>query len=200
MSSLVDEARVLRFFAIPGVVRRSTWLYRSGKRGDFYVDFDVLVADPYRAEVIAQHYIDKISAFIADHPVHFLGFLEKGRGGTVGAVAMAVRLCVAVSLPMVLIRPKKDIASERVKIPRYEKDEGLDLVGRHVLIVTDHCTTGEEVVEAAREVRYNGGEVAGAIAFTVNMGRLDRDLLRREKVILEHIRTTEEAQKAAALR
>jgi len=199
MSSLVDEARVLRFFAIPGVVRRSTWLYRSGKRGDFYVDFDVLVADPYRAEVIAQRYIDKISAFLGDHPVDFLGFLEKGRGGTVGAVAMAVRLCVALSLPMVLIRPKKDIASERVKTPRYEQDEGLDLVGRRILIVTDHCTTGEEVVEAAQNVRYNGGEVTGAIAFTANTARLDRDLLKRERVILEYIYPAEKAHEAAAL-
>jgi orotate phosphoribosyltransferase len=199
MSSLVDEARVLRFFSIPGVVKRSSWLYRTGKRGDLYVDFDLLVADPYRAEVVAQHYTDKIGAFLEKHPAHFLGFLEKARGGTVGAVTMAVRLCVTLSLPMVVIRPRKDIASERVKIPRGEHDESLDLMGRHVLIVTDHCTTGEEIVEAAHEIRYNGGEVAGAVAFTVNVPQLDRDLLEREKIILEYILPTQKAQEAAAL-
>jgi orotate phosphoribosyltransferase len=185
MATLDEEA--LGFYAIPGMVKHSNWLRRSGRPSEFYLDFDVLVADPYRAETVAELYVEKITAFLRQNgPVHFLGFLEKARGGTVGAIVMAVRLSGALQLPMILIRPRKDIPSERVKLPRDERGQGLDLAGRRVLIVTDHCSTGEEAVEAAREVVYSGGEVAEVLAYTAAED-VDRALLEREQVAFDFI-------------
>jgi len=139
----------------------------------YFVDFDVLINDPYRCEQIVRLYVLKIREINSKRPIDLLGFIEKYSGGTIGAIRIAGAISIFTRIPNVPIRLTKEIRFERVKIPPViGKPTKGRFSGAKIVVVTDHVTTGGEVLNAIDAVRYNGGEVTDVIAFTARTDKV----------------------------
>jgi len=152
------------YFGIPGVVKQSEHYLRSGGRGSKYVDFDVIISDPVRCGQVTRLFAAQIEEVMSNKAIDFLGFLDKGGEGTVGAIALAGALEMLVSLPSVYVRPWKDVRMERIKASRDKEIYSLsDASG---ILVTDHCTTGGEALRAVRLLREAGAHMEDVVAYS----------------------------------
>ncbi|MCK4404051.1 MAG: hypothetical protein KAW02_03075 [candidate division Zixibacteria bacterium] len=155
------------YFTLEGVVKRSTHRYRSGREAPWYVDFDNIANDPVRCRVTTQLYADRIEEITKQRNIDFLGFIDKSEGGTVGTIRLAGAISILTDTPNVAIRPGKDISHERLKIPLQKGRIGENRACQATcIILTDHCTTGSEVLEAVRAAESNGVKVTDIIAYT----------------------------------
>jgi orotate phosphoribosyltransferase len=168
--SILERTRV--FFKLEGVFNRSVHWWRRGRKEAFYFDFDSIVYEPAKcADVVALllSYIREFQGSAIDEPpVSYLAFIEKRDGGTIGALSLAAALSLESGIPFCVVRPGKFVVSERVKTPFIRGvAPNHRLNDERCLIITDHCTTGGEVIEAAKCLRAVGAAVAGALAYTV---------------------------------
>ncbi len=159
--------RVLWGFRAPGAYTSSTHLLSSGDEADFYVDFDLLVRDPARADEVVRLYAEGIAEVQYLDPIHMLGFIEK-EGNTVGAVSAALALSILTQLPHIVIRLRKQAMSERLKLKSGSGLEaGQRLNGRNVALICDHATRGTELASAVDSVHFFGGKVTRILFFSV---------------------------------
>jgi orotate phosphoribosyltransferase len=166
------------YFAVKGVVKRSFHLYRRGLGGPYYADFDIIINDPERCEQVVAEFSNRIASVARRRKVDWLAFIEKSAGGTVGAVRLSGALSIATKVPNMIIRMTKELKTERLKVgaPPFKLHR---LNGENTVLITDHCTTGAEILEAADTVRYNGGNVSDALAYsyrpdTINLAGLEQ--------------------------
>lgn len=162
------RSEIRESFKVQGVIKKSIRLFRMGLSEPYYVDFDVLINDPYTCEQIVRLYATKIMEITRERSIDLLGFIEKYSGGTIGAIRIAGAISIYTRIPNVPIRLTKEIRFERVKIPPIiGKPRKGRLSGTKVVIITDHSTTGGEVLNAIDAIEYNGGNVTDVIAFSV---------------------------------
>lgn len=167
--------RVLWGFRAPGAYRSSTYWLSSGDESKFYVDFDVIVRDPARADEVVRLFAERIAAVQDADPIHMVGFLEK-QGNTVGALSMALALSIVTQLPHIVVRLGKQSMSERVKLKATSGVEiGRRLEGRNVALVSDHATHGTELKLAVETVEFFGGKVTRIFLFSVRPDKFDWD-------------------------
>lgn len=161
------HAEVREAFRFPGVVKQSTHVFRRGGQKPYYVDFDELIHDPYIAEQIVQLFSVKIMEISNQRQIDLLGFINKYSKGTIGALSIAGAISIFTRIPRINIRLNKNAVSERVKAhPEVGKSKREALGGAKVLVVTDHVTGGNELLNAIDSVEYIGGTVTDAMAFT----------------------------------
>ncbi len=173
------------FFLTPGVIKASSHSLRRGKKDDYYFDLDYLLNEPYQAEMVLDIYGSMINAIKEENPVDFLAFIEKASGGTVGAIRLAVALSIKTRLPNLSVRLRKEISFEKIKA-RFP-DEGLKgLKGLRAIIVSDHCTTGNEVLPAAKALKDHGAVVDHAVAYTIRPDELERGKFPDSKINLSY--------------
>lgn len=172
-----------KYFSSPGVVKTSEHMLKRGW-GEYYVDFDNATFDPTAAEDITYKYANELRKILTKKPIHYLGFIEKHEG-TAGAIKISVAVSILTGVPNILIRPYKDIEFERIKIPpKTTKTRGKQLEGSKIVLITDHCTTGTEVLECANIVKENGGKVTDVITYT-SRPKIKENLEKFEKEGIE---------------
>jgi orotate phosphoribosyltransferase len=165
INDIFERAR--NYFRLEGVVKMSTHLYRSGLGAPWYVDFDNIANDPVRCREATLLYAHTIEEIMRLRNVDFLGFIDKSEGGTVGTIRLAGAISILTDIPSVAIRPGKDISHERLKIPLQKGRIGENRACQATcIILTDHCTTGSEVIESIRAAESNGVKVTDIIAYT----------------------------------
>jgi len=182
------RTEVREAFKVPGVIKKSIRLFRMGLSEPYYVDFDVLINDPYICEQIVRLYAIKIMEISRERPIELLGFIEKYSGGTIGAIRIAGAISIYTRIPNVPIRLTKEIGFERVKIPPIiGKPRKGRLSGIKVAIITDHSTTGGEVLNAIDAVEYNGGNVTDVIAFSVRTDAIKLEDFNKKGVVFHSL-------------
>ncbi len=165
---LLQRARA--YFGLPGVIKKSKHTYKSGGEGPFYFDFDYIINEPSRCEEIAAIFASKIqSDILSKKQVDFLGFIEKyDNQGTTGAIRLSGLISSYTRIPNVVLSLSKEISTERVKVPR---EKGVPsnqrLTGSLCTIVTDHATTGLELLDAIDAVEGSGARVTDLIAYSI---------------------------------
>jgi orotate phosphoribosyltransferase len=175
-------------FRTPGAFRTSRHASRMGLKRPFYMDFDHLVHDPVQCEEIVRLIAERIQEIHSSHPVHAVGFIEKAEGGTTGALTIAGAVSIFTRLPNLVVRLWKDIPSERIKLPPVRGQRSSErLAGMNVVVVTDHSTTGDEVLRAARAVEYFGAKVEDVIIYTSIESERKKDAFGRMNVHLVHL-------------
>ncbi len=168
------HAEVRETFRLPGVVKQSTHLCRRGDEKPYYIDFDALIHDPYLTEQIVRLFSVKIMEISNQRQIDILGFINKYSGGTVGAISIAGALSIFTRIPRITIRLNKNALSERIKAhPIVGKPKKETLSGANVLVVTDHVTGGNELLNAIDSVGYAGGTVTDAVAFTTRINEIN---------------------------
>ena len=165
MALIYERAR--KYFRKQGVIKRSHHFFRVGFEEPYYMDFDAIVNDPNQCEDVTLLYRDKIWDIARQRHIDFLAPIEKSSGGTIGIIRLAGAISILTGIPNVPIRLTKEIKSEKVKIPPIEGEpiKGR-LHGSNVVILTDHCTTGDEVLNAADAIEYSGGSVTDVISYS----------------------------------
>ncbi len=176
--------RAKKYFKAEGVVKRSMHGLRRGGKSPHYSDFDSAVNDPHRCEVIANIYADKIQKITRERKIDLLSPIEKDKSGTTGVIRLVGVISILTGLPNVPVRLGKELRFERLKIPR---DEGKPWKGRlnqpNVVILTDHCTGGDEVLKAVDAIEYNGGIVTDVIACTYVPDEFNWDAFEKRGII-----------------
>lgn len=170
------------FFLRPGVFQASSHALRLGSKADYYFDIDYLLNDPYQCEIILGIYSQLITQINQNESVDFLAFLEKSSGGTVGAIRLASAISIKTNIPNIVVRPGKEIAFDKVKVPFAESGLG----ERRAVIVSDHCTSGREVLITAEILRKNKAIVQDAVIYTIRPDRFERDRYREALVNLHY--------------
>ncbi|MGA2625483.1 MAG: hypothetical protein ABSF63_00290 [Candidatus Bathyarchaeia archaeon] len=183
-SNLREEVR--GYFEAPGVIKRSLHLYRAGLEGPYYVDFDAMANDPLKCRHLVSLYAREIEKVSLARPMDYLGFIEKGSGGTIGALRLAAAISIATGIPNIPIRLTKEIRTETVKVGEAPFKKGR-LTDRNIAIVTDHCTTGREILAAVDSVLYNGGSVTDVLAFSYVPDRLHVEDFQARNIVFHSI-------------
>lgn len=166
----------LDHFTTPGAFRRSTHASRMGLKRPWYMDFDHVVHDPIQCEEIVRLIAERIEEIQSVHPVHAVAFLEKADGGTTGALTIAGAVSIFSRLPNLVVRLWKRIPSERIKLPPVRGQSTSErLAEMSVVIVTDHCTSGDELLRAAKAVEHFGAKVEDVIIYTTIEGKLNEE-------------------------
>ncbi len=120
-------------------------------------DFDYMASDSIDAENIVDKYAEEIEKIRTRRAIDYLGFVER-KCGRIGALSGSCAISIVTEIPNILIRPYKDIMFERVKLsPQKNRTRGRQLFNSNVALITDHCTTGREMLQCADIVKKNGG-------------------------------------------
>lgn len=170
------------FFLKPGVLKASDHGLRSGLKSDYFFDLDYLLNDPHQGGIILDIYSQLIEDIKKENSIDFLAFLEKASGGPVGAIRLSVGLSIRTNLPNLTVRLGKGIFFERIKSHYFESG----LQGLRAIIVSDHCTTGREVIVAANIMRDNKIMVNHAVVYTIRPDEIEKDNLIENKIDLRY--------------
>ena len=161
--------RAREFFLEEGAIKQSDHCLRTGSKADYYFDIDYLLNDPYKCRMISSIYVNIISNIAAHKKIDLLAFIEKASGGTIGALRLAATISMATMIPNIVVRPNKSILFEKIKVPFLSRGE----IGVHkglknfnTIIVTDHCSTGYEVVDVKKILASKHAEVSDAVCYT----------------------------------
>jgi orotate phosphoribosyltransferase len=166
--------RTLTYFKAPGAIKSSLHLFKSGKSDPYFFDIDYLINDSVSCEAAVLLFVHLIQNVARQHRVDFLAFIEKPTGGqkpsggSVGAIRLAAAISIYSGIPNVTVRIAKHLASEKVKL-QYDLNKPQDeqLAGANVIVVTDHCSKGRELISAIEAIEENGGRVTDAVAYTI---------------------------------
>jgi len=166
--------QTLTYFNAPGAIKSSLHFFKSGKPEDYFFDVDYLFNDPVSCEATVRLYVHLIQNVARRRRVDFLAFIEKPTGGqkpsggSVGAIRLAAAISIYSGIPNVTVRLAKHLASEKVKLPyNFNIPQAEQLAGANVIVVTDHCSKGRELIGSIEAIEKNGGRVTDAVAYSI---------------------------------
>lgn len=177
------KERFQEYFTIPGVIKRSKHALKEGLIDKYYFDFDDVVCEPSRCEEVIDRYLLEIKK-VEGEP-DFLAFLEKREGsGTVGAITLAGAISIETGVPFVLIRLGKELQLERVKFPIGvgEKKVG-QFANLNGILISDHCTTGTELLKAIDAIKHIGGSISDVIVYSYRNDQLKLEEFEKATVV-----------------
>lgn len=181
--------RAKKYFQTPGVVKSSYRLFRVGLGDRYYVDFDMIINDLLQCKDIVFLYKSVIEGILKERSIDFLGFIEKSSGGTIGAIRLAGAISLSTRIPNIPIRLGKELPFEKVKIPQREgkspKEKKIEDL--NVTLVIDHCTTGDEALQAIDIIEKNGGKVTDVVAYSVRTDKLRWNRFKQKKVMFHYL-------------
>lgn len=167
------NAARLRAFLIPGAV---TIIPEAGQRHNYHIDIDPILNDPAECKRVVRWYVDAIASFRAERTPakapNMLAVVEKDKyaNDTVGVLRLAAAISIGTSIPHIVVRVGRESLAERIKFKTAHQPElplSARLQGSNVAIVTDHCTSGSEVLSVVDTVEQSGGTVTSLFAYTI---------------------------------
>jgi orotate phosphoribosyltransferase len=132
---------------------------RSGRKSHYYLDKYLFSTQP---DILAE--LGRLFADRVEQPINKLA------GAELGGIPLVTAASLTSGLPCVFIRnQKKDYGTAKLL-------EGKLGEADHVMIVEDVCTTGGQVLEAAKVVQGTGAQVVKIV------GTIDREEGAREQI------------------
>jgi orotate phosphoribosyltransferase len=152
--------------------RRGRFVLRSGEVSDHYFDKYRFESDPLLLAAVAAHL-----APLVDDQVEALAGLE------MGGIPIATALARATGLPSAFVRKKaKEYGTRQLA-------EGVDVAGKHLLIVEDVVSSGGQVAQSAAALRDAGARVESALCVIDRTGgdhtRLDEAQVQLVSLFVE---------------
>lgn len=136
------------------------FILSSGKKSNFYFNMKPTMMDPEGSYLIAKLIIDRIKTMKTK--VEYVGGLEMGAVPIVSAISpVSYQLDSCEPVKAFFVRKKAKQYGTKSQIEGLAKNETLE--GKNVVIVDDVTTTGNSMLEAARVVEKEGGNVVEVI-------------------------------------
>lgn len=150
---------------------RGTFTLRSGRTSHYYLDKYLFSTQP---DLLA--HLGRMFAERATNGVNKLA------GAELGGIPLVTAASLASGLPCIFIRnQKKEYGTNRQLEGKLEK-------GDKVLLVEDVCTSGGQVLEAAKVIEAHGAEVAKIVA-TIDREEGARQTLEQAGYVFESLFT-----------
>lgn len=184
------QRRIDRYRRAPGYASSSFHLLLHAEQGrDTFYDLDNLLSTPDAVQDVANQYRSVIERHREETRPSYLAFLEKPFG-PVGTIVLAGHISIETGLPYILIRPRKEIVAEQVKLPSVT-DTPASLEGALGVLLVDHATMGDEIIQCVEIVKQRGGRIGLAVAFSAYTDDVEAhagEYLRANGVKFEAIR------------
>lgn len=185
---LESRRRLAAAFQDKGIVRQSKHRLRGGDEATSYFDFDIATNDTVRCADIVNSIVGKLLEIQMRRKIDFLAFVEKMGRATVGAIRLSGAISINVGIPSFIIRLGKELDFEKIKLygnkgtPAAKK-----LTGLRIVLITDHITTGAEILQTIKVVENAGGVLSDVICYTLKPNSADSTIkLLLEKNIIIH--------------
>lgn len=176
------------FFMKEGSIKSSIRGFKSGLFDNYYIDFDIITSDSSQAKNVVEQLANKIDDIKTEQRIDYLGFLEKRIKGTVGALQASLAISIITGLPHIIIRLSKELYFDRIKVPNQSNlNRKSQLSGLNIVLITDHITTGNEIIKSVDTIRKNGGIVSDIITFTIRPDKLDYKKFEERELKLHSI-------------
>lgn len=163
-----SRQRLSSIFSDPSIVRQSKHRLRGGEEATFFVDFDIATNDPQICAGIVQNYSAKLLEITLKRNIDFIAFIEKMGRATVGAIRVAGAISIDTGIPSFIIRIGKELPFEKIKL--YGK-RGLPakhkLTDLKIALITDHMTSGAEILQAIKIIEDAKGNVSDVLVHTL---------------------------------
>jgi len=176
-------------FQKPEVRKESGHLWRVGLKEKIYYDFDQIIYSPKKCEWVVGLFTEKVRDIVAHgKEVDFLAFIQKDTGGTTGALKLEGAISIATGIPSTTIRLDREGKAGRIKFPWGEGEEKKGIISNaKAILITDHCSSGKEILRAIKTLAYYGAKVEDIIAFTTNTEKIKENIdIFKEKGITIH--------------
>lgn len=148
------------------------YVYTTGMKSPVYLDNRLVLSYPDIRKTIIAEYIKVIKETIGRKNIDYIS------ATATAAIPQGAWVAHMLNLPMVYVRPTTKTYGKGGKV------EGSLKKGSRVLIIEDHITTAESVVNNAKAIRDLGGKVKYAIATTTYETALSLKNLKENKLKL----------------
>lgn len=148
------------------------YVYTTGMKSPIYLDNRVILSYPSMRKKIIKEYIKVIMDQIGLKNVDYIS------ATATAAIPQGSWVADKLNLPMVYVRPTTKAYGKGGKV------EGVLKKGSRVVIIEDHITTAESVVNNAEAIRDLGGKVKYVIATTTYETEIAKNKLKEHKITL----------------
>lgn len=148
------------------------YTFTSGLKSPVYLDNRLIISYPEVRRQIINYYVDTIKSDIGLNKVNWIS------ATATAAIPHGAWVADKLNLPMVFVRPSSKTYGKGSKIEGYLKK------GSRVLIVEDHISTAESVIDNAKTIRELGGSVEYCIATTTYETEKSLENLKETKIRL----------------
>ncbi len=148
------------------------FVYSSGLKSPVYLDNRLVMSYPKIRTQIIKFYIHIIKEQIGIENVDVIS------ATATAAIPSGAWVAGSLNLPMVYVRPSTKAYGKGGKV------EGVFKKGNKVLIIEDHVSTAESIVNNAQTIRELGGKVQYAVATTTYETERSNNTLKENKVTL----------------
>ena len=148
------------------------FVYSSGLKSPVYLDNRLVMSYPKIRTQIIKFYIHIIKEQIGIENVDVIS------ATATAAIPSGAWVAGSLNLPMVYVRPSTKAYGKGGKV------EGVFKKGNKVLIIEDHVSTAESIVNNAQTIRELGGKVKYAVATTTYETERSNNTLKENKVTL----------------
>lgn len=161
-----DEKLLKAMIKYPIIARKNFCLFRSGKIGDDFFDFDRLSCKLELRRILIQRYKEKIDE-LKNNGVEFnkIAFIDKNTGPT-GSIVLASPLSEMLEKDFIILRIRKRLRLPHVKVKGWIKNENDYPIkkGDLILLIDDVTTTGEgSLLKAIQLVKEFQGKIVAIV-------------------------------------
>lgn len=187
----------------PGVLSGSWRGFHRGLIRPGYFDFDLYIQDPGHIERAVDMFVSGVLWVerMTERKVDLLAFLKKNdvdNSNTVGLLPLVSSICTdeLIMLPHVVVRLDRPF-DDRVKVSP-EINISSAFQQQRTVVLVDHVTTGNEVLDVVKTLRSREAEVTDVITFAIWKKEFYDDMniyqqrLEKHKVNLHYFHHLEE--------
>jgi len=152
-------------------------------------DFDQITYSPQKCEWVVGLFTEKVRDIVAQgEEVDFLAFIQKDTGETTGAIKLEGAISIETGIPSTTIRLGREGKANRIKFPWGEGENKKGIIpNANAILITDHCSSGKEILRAIKTLEYYGAKVKDVITFTTNTEKIKENIdTFKEKGIIIH--------------
>lgn len=150
---------------------RGTFTLRSGRTSHYYLDKYLFSTQPVVLRELGRLFAERA-----------VGGIQKLAGAELGGIPLVTAASLASGLPCVFIRNQKKEYGTAKQL------EGKLEAGERVMLVEDVCTSGGQVLEAAKVIESQGAAVAKIVA-TIDRQEGAREAIEQAGYVFESLFT-----------
>ena len=163
-SSEILKEKGLELFDVEGFLKQSPRVYKEGIEGETFFDLDCLTEKPKNIESVIRLYFDTYLQIPEKkrEKINCLYFIDKEGLVNIGALKLSAFLSYYLNIPNVIVRMEHEVNTSKLKVSNLKNLQNYD----KGLLITDHITTGKEILKAINIIESFKNKILTVIAFS----------------------------------